>query len=875
MAAARWTSPSLTSGKSEKFQHTKLDETNESLSLLSILRAFDSPVTEERAWAILYQSAKTGLQCFTSANAASSHHNNTTTSMTTTNSTNNIHNLTDNSDQVIMKCAVVAETSHLWIHRDGHVHPHSFQVAADSIEAERRTVAECQSQLVAGLGWALYEALDYGCKQEEQNVLSPDLEQMIDFLTSADAGECQSAEDEGIEQDSGEVEESAAMANVNVETTSNASSTSSSSAAVAAAAAAAAATMTSLSHVMDRCRMQISSTASSNQADAHFRAVCRALVAETLEFSDFLVKVSSAPEDWRELRNNKSETHSQELTGLHLADWARLWVQVIRQLRNGVKLKSASGGESARKPYEYELTPYEMMMDDIRSRRYKLRQVMVDGTIPPRVKKDAHAVILEFIRSRPPLRKASERKLRPLTRRVSTPVELLMESIRQHDSKELRPTRCLLVNRTENATATISTTTKRKLLKADHLHDELEEDEDLELPPPSPPRRYDYVVDPFSSCSRSESSTPLNSKMDVRNRHLSRERDESPSRRHSLTVLPPPLTRTTSNPFFKRQSMNAQLNCHTRKGADPRMTLNPANLSSDQPGSLPCSGPSSSTSSSSASLHSPPGSPTSAGHLQEDFVRSKEFQQVVQGKLVTLEELVHMRRVLTAASLDNLPLDSSIKDDVTNGKVCFVCRKTRFSVFGSWWHNCKLCRRTVCTKCCIKMRIPSDQFDTVDVSEVTWYGANADKLEQSSPVVSSSSLFSSFQLKLPQFRLRSPNGGMADCCESSESTPTSPVLSRRGSERRKQTLAQPPQTFLHQALSRHQSLSTNNTPARKPVSAQASVGASHQQASKKSSSSGSDCHVCRDCQTLIENIIYNPVHTVTHCERPSIHVSLP
>lgn len=234
-----------------------------------------------------------------------------------------------------------------------------------------------------------------------------------------------------------------------------------------------------------------------------------------------------------------------------------------------------------------------------------------------------------------------------------------------------------------------------------------------------------------------------------------------------------------------------------------------------------------------------------------------------------------MRRVLTAASLDNLPLDSSIKDDVTNGKVCFVCRKTRFSVFGSWWHNCKLCRRTVCTKCCIKMRIPSDQFDTVDVSEVTWYGANADKLEQSSPVVSSSSLFSSFQLKLPQFRLRSPNGGMADCCESSESTPTSPVLSRRGSERRKQTLAQPPQTFLHQALSRHQSLSTNNTPARKPVSAQASVGASHQQASKKSSSSGSDCHVCRDCQTLIENIIYNPVHTVTHCERPSIHVSLP
>lgn len=60
-------------------------------------------------------------------------------------------------------------------------------------------------------------------------------------------------------------------------------------------------------------------------------------------------------------------------------------------------------------------------------------------------------------------------------------------------------------------------------------------------------------------------------------------------------------------------------------------------------------------------------------HVQEDFVRSKEFQQVVQGKIITLEELVHMRRVLTAASLENLPQDSSsIKDDVTNGKVSTI-----------------------------------------------------------------------------------------------------------------------------------------------------------------------------------------------------------
>lgn len=32
---------------------------------------------------------------------------------------------------------------------------------------------------------------------------------------------------------------------------------------------------------------------------------------------------------------------------------------------------------------------------------------MVDGDIPHKVKKDAHAIILEFIRSRPPLRKVT------------------------------------------------------------------------------------------------------------------------------------------------------------------------------------------------------------------------------------------------------------------------------------------------------------------------------------------------------------------------------------------------------------------------------------------------------------------------------------
>lgn len=51
---------------------------------------------------------------------------------------------------------------------------------------------------------------------------------------------------------------------------------------------------------------------------------------------------------------------------------ARLWVQVIHELRSGVRLKKT---EYTRTPIEFELTPYEILMDDIRSKRYKLNKV--------------------------------------------------------------------------------------------------------------------------------------------------------------------------------------------------------------------------------------------------------------------------------------------------------------------------------------------------------------------------------------------------------------------------------------------------------------------------------------------------------------------
>ena len=38
---------------------------------------------------------------------------------------------------------------------------------------------------MSALGWAVFEALDYGCTRDEHHALSPDLEQIIDLMTAS------------------------------------------------------------------------------------------------------------------------------------------------------------------------------------------------------------------------------------------------------------------------------------------------------------------------------------------------------------------------------------------------------------------------------------------------------------------------------------------------------------------------------------------------------------------------------------------------------------------------------------------------------------------------------------------------------------------
>lgn len=82
---------------------------------------------------------------------------------------------------------------------------------------------------------------------------------------------------------------------------------------------------------------------------------------------------------------------------------------------------------------------------------------------------------------------------------------------------------------------------------------------------------------------------------------------------------------------------------------------------------------------------------------------------------LTLDEIVHIRTVLTKAELESLPVEGCVKEDVEKRRICFLCLKTRFGILGPWGQRCRLCERTVCVRCYSKMKIPTDHFAQVPV----------------------------------------------------------------------------------------------------------------------------------------------------------------
>uniref|UniRef100_A0A8B9YSW8 Spire type actin nucleation factor 1 n=1 Tax=Bos mutus grunniens TaxID=30521 RepID=A0A8B9YSW8_BOSMU len=588
----------------------------DALSLEEILRLYNQPINEEQAWAVCYQ-------CCGSLRAA------------------------DAGRRQPRRRVRSAAQIRLW--RDGAVTlaPATGDAGEPSPAAGKVEYSHCtETEVIESLGIIIYKALDYGLKENEERELSPPLEQLIDRM--ANTVEADGSNDEGYEAADEGLEE-----NDDVKRKVSA--------------------IRSYRDVMKLCAAHLPTEA---EAPNHYQAVCRALFAETMELHTFLTKIKSAKENLKKIQEmEKSDESNTDLEELKNADWARFWVQVMRDLRNGVKLKKVQERQYNPLPIEYQLTPYEMLMDDIRSRRYTLRKVMVNGDIPPRLKKSAHEIILDFIRSRPPLNPASARKLKPTPPRPRSLHERILEEIKAE--RKLRP-----VSPEETRRSRLEVTTaespknvaessmvnggvasqpreggsgaaqqvpvpRKKLLKAPtlaELNSSDSEEETLPRSASSSSASPSFLEDPFLETVSTRKNPP---KFLPISSTPQPERRQPPQRRHSIEK---------ETPTNVRQFL--------------------------------------------------PASRQSSRSLEE-------FCYPVECLALTVEEVMHIRQVLVKAELEKYQQYKDVYA-LKKGKLCFCCRTRRFSFF-TWSYTCQFCKRPVCSQCCKKMRLPSKPYSTLPI----------------------------------------------------------------------------------------------------------------------------------------------------------------
>ncbi|XP_059760515.1 protein spire homolog 2 isoform X1 [Balaenoptera ricei] len=547
----------------------------------------------------------------------------------------------------------IRDTADILLRRDGSVSAQREPGAAESTAMV--SPASSEAQVVQSLGFAIYRALDWGLAEHEERELSPQLERLIDLMANSDCDDDGGggAADEGY--GAPEEEEEAEGGPRAVRT---------------------------FTQAMRLCAARLTEP---RGAQTHYQAVCRALFVETLELRAFLARVREAKEMLQKLREDEpqSEKPLMELNSLGRTDWARLWVQLMRELRHGVKLKKVQEQEFNSLPTEFQLTPFEMLMQDIRARNYKLRKVMVNGDIPPRVKKDAHELILDFIRSRPPLKQVSERRLRPLPQKQRTLHEKILEEIKQE--RRLRPVEgfgslpCIL-----NACS-----------------GDVKSSSCINL----------SVTDAGSSAQRPRPRVLLKAPTlaEMEEMNISEE-EESPCAEVTLR----------RDRSFSEHDL-AQLRSEVTSGLQPPGDLEPARPragsvqswtpSAQEPGSVSVQSrpdPSSPPHSDLGSVDRP-----GASKAPDANHRWLEFSHPVESLALTVEEVMDVRRVLVKAEMEKFLQNKELFSSLKKGKICCCCR-TKFPLF-SWPPTCLFCKRAVCSSCNIKMKMPSKKFAHIPV----------------------------------------------------------------------------------------------------------------------------------------------------------------
>ncbi|XP_038664583.1 protein spire homolog 1-like isoform X2 [Scyliorhinus canicula] len=583
------------------------------LSLEQILKLYNQPLNEEQAWAVCYQCCSS-LRCQRRPPPP-----------------------TQPAGERQPCWGRLSGARAVILHRDGNI---SIRGDPDKGETSRCTELE----VIESVGILVYKALDWGLKDNEERELSPPLEHLIGRMTNIldDVLATEVNLDEGYDGQDEEEEQKEIV------------------------------TIRHFKHVMMLCAAHLTT---SSEAPNHYQAVCRALFAESMELRTFLAKIKSAKENLKKLLDNKGESSqsNMELSELNNFDWACFWVQVMRDLRNGVKLKKVQERQYNPLPIEYQLTPYEMLMDDIRSRRYNLRKVMVNGNIPPKLKKSAHEIILDFIRSRPPLNPASARKLKPHPTRPRSLHERILEEIKSE--RKLRPVSPDEIRRSKYDVATPERSRKISPLRLANgavMSQTTETDAHTLKVQRRKLLKAPTLAEMDSSDSEEERIKMLRSSSSVSTFKVEDSSPETPNGKKTPPMFLP--ISSTPQPERRKQPQRRH-SIEKETPTNVRQFLPPTRQSSKS---------------------------------------LEEFCYPVECLALTVEEVMHIRQVLVKAELEKYQQYKDVYTALKKGKLCFCCRTKRFSIF-TWSYTCQFCKRPVCSQCCKKMRLPSKPYSNLPI----------------------------------------------------------------------------------------------------------------------------------------------------------------
>ena len=112
--------------------------------------------------------------------------------------------------------------------------------------------------------------------------------------------------------------------------------------------------------------------------------------------------------------------------------------------------------------------------------------------------------------------------------------------------------------------------------------------------------------------------------------------------------------------------------------------------------------------------HQPPPAAVLAKLTEEPRTKYSDWVGGLHRLDLTLEEVSHMRHTMTKVELEERELSPSEKAAYEKSKICFCCHQIKFNLL-NWAYPCQFCRRSVCARCCAKIRLPSDKLRDIPV----------------------------------------------------------------------------------------------------------------------------------------------------------------